>query len=102
MAMGVPVVSTTVGAEGLGADAGQQLLLADSPAEMAAAVIQLFKGPETADRMRQRAAVWVRQHYDWQSLRRAAELKAEEFFASSGVPGTAVSFSHSAQTTTLR
>ena len=101
MAMGVPVVSTTVGAEGLGAEAGQQLLLADSPAELAAAVIQLLRSPEIADRMRERAAVWVRQHYDWQSLCRAAELKAEEFFASSWVPGTTVGFSHSAQTTTL-
>jgi len=68
MAMGIPVVSTTIGAEGLGVTHGQQLLLADSPADMAAAVVQLARDADMATRLRSRALEWVQQHHDWQLL----------------------------------
>src|SRR5215216_5263729 len=42
MAHGVPVVSTTLGAEGLGAHDGEQLLIADAPEEIAARLSTLF------------------------------------------------------------
>jgi len=68
MAMGIPVVSTTIGAEGLGVTHGQQLLLADSPADMAAAVVPLERDADLAENLRSRALEWVQQHYDWQLL----------------------------------
>ena len=68
MAMGIPVVSTTIGAEGLGVTHRQQLLLADSPADMAAAVVQLARDADLAENLRSRALEWVQQHYDWQLL----------------------------------
>jgi len=42
MAHGVPVVTTTLGAEGLGAHDGEQLLIADAPEEIAARLSTLF------------------------------------------------------------
>jgi glycosyltransferase involved in cell wall biosynthesis len=42
MAMGCPVVSTTIGVEGLPLDPGRHYLLADTPEEFAAAVLRLL------------------------------------------------------------
>lgn len=46
MAVGVPVVSTTVGAEGMGLTPGQDLLVADSPQGFVAAVLELVAGDD--------------------------------------------------------
>jgi len=44
----VPVVSTTVGAHGLGSIDGTHLLIADSPEEMGSAISRILTDPETA------------------------------------------------------
>ena len=49
-AAGVPVVSTSLGAEGLGARAGEHLLLADSPKEFREAVSGLLANSALRDR----------------------------------------------------
>lgn len=48
MACGMPVVSTAVGAEGLGAIAGRHYLAAETPEEIAAAVLTLAADPARA------------------------------------------------------
>ena len=45
MAFGLPVVTTSVGAQGLNAVSGQHLLIADSPNEFAEAIVQLLDNP---------------------------------------------------------
>lgn len=50
-AYGVPVVSTTAGAEGIDATDGEQLLLGDSPAALVAAVLRLLDDPQLAGRL---------------------------------------------------
>jgi glycosyltransferase involved in cell wall biosynthesis len=47
----VPVVSTSIGAEGLEATDGESILLADDPAEFAQHVIALFENPKLANRI---------------------------------------------------
>ncbi|HEX5138435.1 MAG TPA: glycosyltransferase [Planctomycetota bacterium] len=42
MAQGIPIVSTTIGMEGLPAEAGRHYLLADDPQEFAGAIVQLL------------------------------------------------------------
>jgi glycosyltransferase involved in cell wall biosynthesis len=42
MSFGTPVVTTSVGAEGIGLRAGEDALVADSPEDLAAAVIKVF------------------------------------------------------------
>ncbi len=49
LAMGLPVVATSVGAEGLDVVDGEHLLIADGPAEFAAAVVRALRGRELAD-----------------------------------------------------
>ncbi len=68
MAAGVPVISTTRGAEGLDVEHGRHILLADTPQEFAAAVRNLLASPETAARLAADARNLVRQVYDWAIL----------------------------------
>jgi glycosyltransferase involved in cell wall biosynthesis len=42
LAYGLPVVTTTVGAEGWGFNDGEQVLIADAPADFAEAVVRLY------------------------------------------------------------
>jgi glycosyltransferase involved in cell wall biosynthesis len=48
MSRGMPVVTTTVGAEGIAARPGADLLLADTPEEFAGAVARVLLEPQTA------------------------------------------------------
>ncbi|MCI0519396.1 MAG: glycosyltransferase [Chloroflexi bacterium] len=65
MALGTPVVSTSKGAQGLGAQPGEHLLLADSPGEFAAAVISLLEDADLRRRISENGRAFVREHYDW-------------------------------------
>jgi glycosyltransferase involved in cell wall biosynthesis len=59
-ASGVPVVSTTLGAEGLGVADGRELLLADDAATLAAACIDVVQRPtETAARVVRAQRLWA-------------------------------------------
>jgi glycosyltransferase involved in cell wall biosynthesis len=42
MSFGLPVVTTSIGAEGLSLTGGKHVLIADSPAEFASAVVRLY------------------------------------------------------------
>lgn len=65
MAMEQPIVSTTVGAEGLPVRHESELLLADSPADFAAAVLRTLNDHEFAFHLGRRAATLVRQEFGW-------------------------------------
>ena len=68
MAMERPVVSTTVGAEGLPVHDGVELLLADEPAAFAGAVVKLLTDRSYAVELGQRAAAIVRQNHGWRRV----------------------------------
>ena len=51
MALGVPVVTTTIGAEGLPITSGSEMIIADDPANFASTVIELLKGSEKRDKL---------------------------------------------------
>jgi glycosyltransferase involved in cell wall biosynthesis len=67
-AAGTPVVSTTKGAEGLQVKDGEHLLIADSPAAMAAAVSRIYSEPDTVAEIRDNALRLVEDRYDWPIL----------------------------------
>ena len=62
---GLPVVSTTIGAEGILKRPGENILLADEPQVFADAVIRVMTEPELANKLRRNGREWVEQHYDW-------------------------------------
>ncbi len=51
MASGVPVVTTSVGAQGIGAVSGEHLFVADEPGEFARALILLLRDPDRCERV---------------------------------------------------
>ena len=65
MALRTPVVSTSKGAEGLAAQDGEQLLLADTPEAFADAVIHLLQEPGWRTRLADNAFQLVRERYHW-------------------------------------
>jgi hypothetical protein len=70
LALGTPVVSTTVGAQGLGLTHGEHLLLADDPSEFAAATLRVLADPAEAARMGERGRAHVHEHFRWEALGR--------------------------------
>jgi glycosyltransferase involved in cell wall biosynthesis len=68
MAAGTPVVSTTIGAEGLPGEHGRHLLIADHPSAFAAAVIALLRDPLRRDAMATAARRFVVDHFDWSAV----------------------------------
>jgi polysaccharide biosynthesis protein PslH len=68
MAAGVPVISTSLGAEGIDAISSTHLLLADTGAEMVGAISEVVTSPATRSRLRRAAQSLVASHYDWTVL----------------------------------
>jgi GT2 family glycosyltransferase len=69
-AAGIPVVSTTVGAEGL-AESGDTCLVADTPEQFAASILGLFDDPEQAAQLAERARALVTAKFDMRVMTRA-------------------------------
>mgnify|MGYP001091549445 FL=1 len=65
---GLPIVSTSLGAEGIEYVDGEHLLIADDPASFAAAVLRLLQDPALNKCLRGSGRRWVEQHYDWRSV----------------------------------
>jgi glycosyltransferase involved in cell wall biosynthesis len=65
MAMGKPVVSTSVGAEGLPLSPGEDLLLADNPDAFAAAVVRILSDRPLAQRLAARGRAGVCARFGW-------------------------------------
>jgi sugar transferase (PEP-CTERM/EpsH1 system associated) len=68
MAMGKPVVSTAVGAEGLPVQNGQNILLADTPTDFAASVISLLRDSSERRRLGAAARTLVVENYSWRKV----------------------------------
>jgi glycosyltransferase involved in cell wall biosynthesis len=75
MAMGKPVVSTALGAEGLAVEGGTHLLVADDPAAFAAEVVRLLDHPSLAAWMGRNGRDLVEREYGWE----AAGERLDEF-----------------------
>jgi polysaccharide biosynthesis protein PslH len=71
MAQGRAMVSTRIGAEGLEAEDGKELLLADDPAAFAAALMQLAANPEQRARLAEAAYQFVSARYAYPALESA-------------------------------
>lgn len=74
LAMAKPLVSTTVGAEGIAVVGGTHLLLADDPAEMADRVLSLMADRALRERIGAAGRALVVERYGWTSA--AARLEA--------------------------
>ena len=68
MALGRPVVSTTIGCEGLGVVDSEHLLIADGPKQFAEATVRLLRDPRLAGDIRANARKLVEARYGWDKI----------------------------------
>ncbi len=71
MAMGIPVVSTTIGVEGLPIRNGTDLLVSDTPEAFAASVTRLLADEEYAAQLASRGVATVKSRFSWESAAEA-------------------------------
>jgi polysaccharide biosynthesis protein PslH len=63
LAAGCPVITTTLGNEGLGATPGEHLLTADTPAEFSAAVVRVLRDPTLRRRLSEGGRAFAHARY---------------------------------------
>jgi len=68
MAVGTPVVSTSLGVEGIEAVAGRDVLIADTPAEFAQEIRALVENPHLRERQARNARKLVEERYSWETV----------------------------------
>jgi polysaccharide biosynthesis protein PslH len=74
MAAGLPLVSSALGAEGIDVRHGENILLAETPAEFAAAIAQICQDETLQRRLAEAGRRLVEAHYDWPAV--VANLRA--------------------------
>jgi glycosyltransferase involved in cell wall biosynthesis len=67
-AKGVPVVSTTIGAEGINYSEGNDILIADKPEDFAEAVIKVMNDQDLALRLGKGGKCTLEEKYDWRRI----------------------------------
>jgi glycosyltransferase involved in cell wall biosynthesis len=65
---GLPTVSTTIGAEGIETQHEQNILIADTPADFAQAVLRVLKNPALAQQLEQGGRQTVIEKYNWRRI----------------------------------
>lgn len=65
LARGIPIVSTTIGYEGIDLTPGEHLLAGNTPAAFAAAVVRLLRDPELGRRLAAEGRAFAERTYDW-------------------------------------
>jgi glycosyltransferase involved in cell wall biosynthesis len=81
LARGIPVVSTTIGAEGIDATHGEHLLIADEPAAFAEAVVRVLRDRTLGDRLAEAGRRHALTRYDWRAVCPAVEPVYERALA---------------------
>lgn len=81
MALGIPVVSTFKGAEGLEVRDGIHLLLAEDAPSFAAKVVDLLQHESARHFLARNARQWVEKRYDWQPIGQQFVAYVEELVA---------------------
>jgi sugar transferase (PEP-CTERM/EpsH1 system associated) len=82
LAMAKPVVSTTVGAEGLPLVPGEHFLRADDPAAFAQAVVSLLRDPDRRRSLGTAGRRLVEERYSWSQVAREFEARCREAVSS--------------------
>jgi glycosyltransferase involved in cell wall biosynthesis len=86
MALARPLVATRIGAEGLEVEDGRDLLLADAPADFAAALLRLLNNPQEAAELGLRGRRRVEEAYGWEACARVLENLCREAAGLRGQP----------------
>lgn len=66
MSMGLPIVTTSLGAEGVNAEDGRDMIVADDPAEFAAAAARLLRDDGLCESLGERARAMALECFSWE------------------------------------
>ncbi len=66
MSMGLPIVTTSLGAEGVNAEDGQEMIIADEPADFAAATVRLLRDDGLCESLGARARDLALENFSWE------------------------------------
>jgi polysaccharide biosynthesis protein PslH len=94
MAMGKAIVSTRIGAEGIGLVDGDSACLADTPDEFARAIERLLDDPELRHRLGRRARLLAEQRYGWTVIGKRLLSTYESLLQVRAKPGRSVELTH--------
>lgn len=65
---GLPIVATSIGAEGIEVEEGENILIGDTPEALADAVVRVLQEPALGERLRDQGRAWVEGHYNWRNV----------------------------------
>jgi len=71
---GVPVVSTSIGCEGLNAQHGENIWIADDPEEFARAIVTLLRTPSEARRLAEAGRATIHAYHDYRMACRPLDV----------------------------
>jgi sugar transferase (PEP-CTERM/EpsH1 system associated) len=81
LARGIPIVSTTIGYEGIDLVPGEHLLVADTPEEFAEAVLRLLRDPALGEQIAAAGRQRALERYDWRAVCPAMDQVYESMLA---------------------
>jgi glycosyltransferase involved in cell wall biosynthesis len=84
MAAGVPVVTTSYGNEVIRAEAGKDILVADSPEDFARALVMLLKDPEMRNAVAERGHRHLAVNFSEEKLIRTLDAAYQELIRTAG------------------
>jgi glycosyltransferase involved in cell wall biosynthesis len=65
---GLPIVSTTIGAEGVEIRPGENIIIADDPDGYSEAIVNLLRNKQLANSLSENGRSWVVENYNWQRV----------------------------------
>ena len=82
MSMAIPIVSTSIGAEGIEAMPGVHLLLAEDSESISGAILRLLEGASLRQSLAKKARLLVQGQYQWSQITaKALETLTNSFAA---------------------
>jgi glycosyltransferase involved in cell wall biosynthesis len=68
MASGLPVITTSLGNQGIMAKPGQDLIIANNPKDFSKAIIELLTNSKKYDEVSEKASEFIQKNYDWKNI----------------------------------
>jgi glycosyltransferase involved in cell wall biosynthesis len=68
MAMRVPIVSTSIGIEGIDCIHGKHVLVAEDATDFASKLLELLDNPTLGTQLATASRTFVEQHYGWEAI----------------------------------
>jgi len=81
LALGTPLISTAMGAEGLAVTDGVDILMAEEPAAFGAQTVRMLRSPELRQRLAEGGRRLVEQRYNWARLGERLAARLEDLVA---------------------